>query len=137
MKIKDVERQLLAKVLRTSNQLYVLDVDVAKPVCLVARGSEDAWLWHARFGHLNFPTLRKLAWDGMVSRLPEVEHADKVCGGCLTSKHWRTPFPCQVEYCTKRALELVHGDLVVTSCSSSTTTDLCGCAYCTPRIKWV
>jgi hypothetical protein len=44
MKIRDVERQLLAKVLRTSNRLYVLDVDVAKPVCLAARGSEDAWL---------------------------------------------------------------------------------------------
>jgi hypothetical protein len=44
MKIRDIECRLLANVLQTSNQLYVLDVDVARPVCLTARGSDDAWL---------------------------------------------------------------------------------------------
>jgi hypothetical protein len=111
MKIRDVKHRLLTKVLQTLNWLYVLDVDVAKPVCLAARGSEDAWLWHIRFGHLNFLALRKLARDGMLCGLPKLEQADQVCGSCLTGKHRRVPFPHQAEYRAERALELVHVDL--------------------------
>jgi hypothetical protein len=66
MKIKDVDCRLLAKVNRSPNRLYILDVEITGPVCLLTRGSEDAWLWHTRFHHLNFPALRKLARDDMV-----------------------------------------------------------------------
>jgi hypothetical protein len=70
IRIRDVDHRFLAKVNRSPNQLYVLDVEITEPVCLLARGSEEAWLWHTRFGHLNFQALRKLARDDMVRRLP-------------------------------------------------------------------
>jgi hypothetical protein len=66
---------------------------LAKPVCLAVKGAESAWIWHARFGHLNFSALRKLAREGMVRGLSEVDQADQVCGGCLAGKHHRAYFP--------------------------------------------
>jgi hypothetical protein len=111
MVIRDFEGRLLAKVQRSLNRLYIPNVELAKPVCLAAKGAESAWIWHARFSHLNFPALRKLAQEGMVRGLPEVDQADQVCGGCLAGKHRRASFPCQGEYRAEASLKLVHGDL--------------------------
>jgi hypothetical protein len=111
MMIRDGECQLLAKVPKFANMLYVLHVGIATPVCLVMRESENAWLWHAQYEHLNFPALHKLVREEMVRGLPEVEHVDQVCGGCLTGKHRRASFPRQAEYRAEEILELVHGDL--------------------------
>jgi hypothetical protein len=61
LKIWDQRRRLLSKVPRRANRLYVLRLDIAKPVCLAVQGSSTAWRWHARFGHLNFRGLRRLA----------------------------------------------------------------------------
>jgi hypothetical protein len=93
MKIRDAKRRLLVKVIRSPNRLYVLNVEIARLVCLLARGSEEAWLWHTRYNHLNFPALRKLARDDMVRGLPKLEQVDQVCGGCLAGKHRRASFP--------------------------------------------
>jgi hypothetical protein len=44
MKIREVEHRLLTKVPRSSNRLYVLEVELGTHVCLAARGSESSWL---------------------------------------------------------------------------------------------
>jgi hypothetical protein len=111
MKIRDVDHRLLAKVIRSPHRMYVLSVEIARLVCLVARGSEEVWLWHMRYGHLNFPTLRKLGREEIVRGLPEVEHVDQVCKNCLVGKQCRTTFPHQAEYHVEDPTELVHGDL--------------------------
>jgi hypothetical protein len=111
MVVRDPEGRLLAKVQRSLNHLYILNVEFATLVCLVVKGVEDAWVWHTRFGLLNFPALRKLAWEGMVCGLPEVDHTNQICGGCLAGKHRRTPFRRQTECKAKSPLKLVHGDL--------------------------
>jgi hypothetical protein len=54
MCIRDVERRVLAKILRSENQLYVLDTTIAQPVYLMARGNDVAWRWHSCLGHLGF-----------------------------------------------------------------------------------
>ncbi|WVZ61915.1 hypothetical protein U9M48_011722 [Paspalum notatum var. saurae] len=90
MEIREPGGRLLATIPRAGNRLYVLDVNVARPVCLAARGEESAWRWHARLGHINMPALRKMAREEMVRGLPTIEQAQ-----------WRA----------ERALELVHGDL--------------------------
>jgi hypothetical protein len=111
LRIRDLECRLLAKVFHSANQLYILEVELARPVCLAAKTTDNAWLWHARFGHLNFPGMRKLAKEDMVRGLPEVEHVDQVCSGCLVGKHRRAGFPHTIEYRVEEVLELVHGDL--------------------------
>jgi transposase InsO family protein len=80
-------------------------------VCLAAHASEAAWQWHARYGHLNFGSLRKLATQRMVRGLPKLTQVEKVCDSCLVGKQRRAPFPAQARRRAESALELVHGDL--------------------------
>jgi hypothetical protein len=43
MRIWDHHRRLLAKVTRCTNRLYVLNVQVAQPLCLAAHRDNEAW----------------------------------------------------------------------------------------------
>ena len=60
LRIRDQEQRLLAKVKRSLNRLYLLNLKVEQSVCLAARHSEELWMWHARFGHLSFDALGRL-----------------------------------------------------------------------------
>jgi hypothetical protein len=64
LKIWDAQRRLLAKVERAANNLYTLNLNIGKPVCLAAQGSSAAWRWHARYGHLNFRRSATVVWPG-------------------------------------------------------------------------
>ncbi|XP_066365003.1 uncharacterized protein [Miscanthus floridulus] len=70
MRVRDEERRLLAKIHHNLGWLYMLDVDIVRPVCLAAQGDKEAWVWHARFGHLHFTALHKMGRDGLVRGLP-------------------------------------------------------------------
>lgn len=93
MRIRDEDRRLLAKVPRSPGWLYVLEVTIARPVCLAARAEDDAWTWHARFGHIHFAALRKMAREELVHGLPPLNQVEQVCDACLAGKHHRAPFP--------------------------------------------
>ena len=84
LRIRDQEQRLLAKVKRSQNRLYLLDLKVEQPVCLVARHTEEPWLWHALFGHLSFDALGRL--EKMVRGLPHIKHGGKLCDSCLARK---------------------------------------------------
>jgi len=43
MRIWDHRRRLLAKVTRSANRLYILNVQVAQPLCLAAHQDNEAW----------------------------------------------------------------------------------------------
>jgi hypothetical protein len=75
MHVRDEQRRLLAMVRRAPNHLYVLYMEVVQLVSLMAKGTECAWLWLARFGHLNFRTLRSPAHRGDGERIAK----DKAC----------------------------------------------------------
>jgi hypothetical protein len=111
LKIWDTQRQLLASVPRSMNRLYELELDVARPVCLAAQGDSPAWRWHARLGHLNFRSLRRLAEEDMVRGMPRIDHIDQICDSCLAGKQRRLPFPNEAKYRASHKLELIHGDL--------------------------
>lgn len=59
--IFDRQQRLLTKVKKSGNQLYKMNLNMAEPICLLGAIKESSWLWHARYGHLNFQALRKLA----------------------------------------------------------------------------
>ena len=46
LRIRDREQRFLAKVKRSLNWLYLLDLKVEQLVCLAARHTEEPWLWH-------------------------------------------------------------------------------------------
>jgi hypothetical protein len=87
--IRDREHRLLAKVRRTGNRLYLLDLKVEQPVCLAAQRTEEPWLWHARFGHLGFDALGRLR--KVVHGMPHIRRAGELCDGCLAGKRRRLP----------------------------------------------
>uniref|UniRef100_A0A453T4W2 Integrase catalytic domain-containing protein n=1 Tax=Aegilops tauschii subsp. strangulata TaxID=200361 RepID=A0A453T4W2_AEGTS len=105
------QRNLMMRVKRSRNRMYVLNLDKAQPVCLLAKFDETAWKWHSRFGHLNFHALRKLGKQQMVSGLPMIDHVDQICTGCLVGKQRRGAFPREAKFRASKVLELVHGDL--------------------------
>jgi hypothetical protein len=111
LRIFDQHGVLLAKVTQDNSRLYYLDLVVGRPVCLAAHASEAVWQWHARYGHLNFGSLQKLATQRIVRGLPELTQVEKVCDSCLVGKQRRAPFPAQARRRVESALELVHGDL--------------------------
>lgn len=59
---------------------------------LLSSFRDDMWLWHVRYGHLNFQALRNLAEMGMVDGLPLLDHVDQVCDRCLVGKQRHTSF---------------------------------------------
>jgi hypothetical protein len=111
MRIWDRHHRLLAKVTRGTNRLYVLNVQVAQPLCLAARQDDEAWQWHECFGHLHFEALKRLSAEGMVQGLPSLDHVEQFCDVCVLTKQRRLPFPQQLSFRAKERLELVHGDL--------------------------
>jgi hypothetical protein len=70
LKIWDHHGHAVDKVKRAVNRLYMIRLDIDRPVCLAAQGDSLAWRWHARFGHLNFHSLQRLAMGEMVKGLP-------------------------------------------------------------------
>ncbi|WCJ34767.1 Retrovirus-related Pol polyprotein from transposon TNT 1-94 [Euphorbia peplus] len=99
------------KVKRTSNRLYKLCIQETKGACLLNKTEEEAWLWHTRFGHVNFPAIQLMQKNQMVHGLPNLIQPKEICSGCLLSKQARKPFPSQSNFTAKIALELIHGDL--------------------------
>jgi hypothetical protein len=113
LRLFDLQRRLLAKVYRSPSRLYLLDMNIAAPVCLTvtARVGDVAWCWHERYDHLNFQALRKLEREEMVCGLPSIDWVDQVCEDCILAKQKRAPFPQAAKYRAQEELELVHGDL--------------------------
>ncbi|GKU92319.1 hypothetical protein SLEP1_g6063 [Rubroshorea leprosula] len=44
---------------------------------------DSSWLWHLRFGHMNFGGLKAMASRRMVKGLPSMNQPDQLCEGCL------------------------------------------------------
>jgi len=66
---------------------------------------DDLALWHQRYGHLNFNSLRVLKRRNMVIDLPIFDVNKNICEGCimgkihrlpLTKTSWRAKFPIQL-----------------------------------------
>jgi transposase InsO family protein len=96
---------------RSANRLYTHTFNIASPVCLLNKLDDGAWRWHARFGHLNFRSLRDLGRKNMVSGMPIVDRVEQVCDGCVIGKQHRVPFPRVSGFRASKGLELVHTDL--------------------------
>nr|GFB11212.1 zinc finger, CCHC-type [Tanacetum cinerariifolium] len=107
----DKNKKLLIKVKRSKNRLYSIKLQIKAPICLLANVDNQAWLWHARLGHLNFDDINKMTRKGLVEGIPTINHARHICDACLLGKHSRTPFPNQAKFISKNPLDLVYGDL--------------------------
>lgn len=53
-----------------------MTVNLTSPICLMTKMDEVAWLWHARYGHLNFRSLHELSAQEMVDGIPPIRCAE-------------------------------------------------------------
>nr|GEV41600.1 retrovirus-related Pol polyprotein from transposon TNT 1-94 [Tanacetum cinerariifolium] len=109
--IRNQEGNLIAKVHMTKNQMFILNIQHDEAKCLKSCLEDHLWLWHMRYGHLNFGDLKLLSSKGMVKGLDQIDHHNKVCKGCLIGKHARSSFLKKVTSRAKEPLQLIHMDL--------------------------
>ncbi|GJX99975.1 zinc finger, CCHC-type containing protein [Tanacetum coccineum] len=83
----DKNKRLLMKVERSKNRLYSIKLQIEAPICLLANVDNQAWLWHARLGHLNFDDINKMTRKNLVEGIPRINHAGQICDACLLGKH--------------------------------------------------
>jgi hypothetical protein len=86
---------------------------------------DESWLWHFRFGHLNFGGLKLLHTKDMVKGLPLVDKLERICEGCIFGKQHRESFPVGKSYRAKAPLEIIHSDI----CGPMQTPSIGGSTY--------
>jgi hypothetical protein len=89
LQIWDCRSRLLAKVNHGRNRLYVLHMDVARPLCLAAHRDDEAWRRHEQFGHHHIKALWKLRREKMVRGMPQIDHIEQLWDTCVVTKHKR------------------------------------------------
>ncbi|GLU09096.1 hypothetical protein SLE2022_259720 [Rubroshorea leprosula] len=110
-RIQDSKLGLIAQVKMTANRMFPLHLNCASQSCFSAKANDVAWLWHSRYGHLNFGGLKQLQQKNMVTGLPNFESPSIVCEECVISKQHRDPFPKGSSTRARRLLEIVHSDI--------------------------
>ena len=74
-----------------------------------------SWLWHLRYGHLNFHSLKLLTLKELVYGFLKVEENNEVCEGCAKGKNGREKFLRGKERRAQYPLHLVHSYNLVQS----------------------
>ena len=127
--------RVVAVGIREGEKLYRLKCRVVAEKTVhansVVTGPQPINVWHERFGHANYQTIKAAIRHGAVSGLQVAEESfpaspaqETFCEACCLGKQARFPIPCS----TKRASacgELVHFD----TCGPMSVDSLTGCRY--------
>ena len=95
----------------TKNRMFPLHSPRPVSRCLSARVQDNNWLWHCRYGHLNFSGLKTLYQKNMVIGLPPIQLQTDICDECTVGKQPCDSFPTAPAWRAEHILELVHSDL--------------------------
>ncbi|KAK0589362.1 hypothetical protein LWI29_013222 [Acer saccharum] len=109
--ITDARGKLITRVQMTKNRMFPLAIHHDTPRCLTAIINDKDWLWHLRYGHLNFESLKQLGSKKMVKGLPNIHHPNEMCESCVLSKQHRNSFGKEANWKATMPLELVHTDM--------------------------
>jgi len=112
LNLYDKQGNLILKSKLTKSRTFLCSIKNAKDVCMSAASDGDSnWLWHMRYGHLNFRSLSYLSTKNLVSGLPVLDASKKTCETFLKGKQSRLPFVSEKPKRSKAALEVLHSDI--------------------------
>ncbi|XP_071933594.1 uncharacterized protein [Coffea arabica] len=105
-RVRDAKLGLIAQVKMTANRMFPLYLQNLTHSCFSTKSKDMAWLWHFRYGHLNFGGLKTLQQKNMVAGLPQITTPSEVCEECVVGKQHRDSFPKGKSWRAKDILEL-------------------------------
>ena len=111
LSIRDGASNFIVKVPMSRNRMFMLNIQSDVAQCLKVCYKDIAWLWHLRFGHLNFGGLELLSKKEMVGGLTCIRHPNQVCEGCLLGKKFKICFRKESYSSAKMPLKLIHTDV--------------------------
>ena len=89
-----------------TNKLFPLDMPNIHSTnfCFSTKLNSQSWLWHYRYGHLNFGELKMLQQKKMVTGLPNFDMPVDICEDCVIGNQSRDSFPKGKAWRAKRQL---------------------------------
>lgn len=86
--IKDKKKNLImAKVKMNANNVYLITMLLSEKIAFKREIVDESYLWHLRYGHLNYKGLELLKDKNMVLGLPSIVPLNKVCEGYIYRKN--------------------------------------------------
>ena len=90
---KNQKNKVITVVPMTKNRMFPLKFGQNDNQLVNMAYEDKSWLWHLKYGHLNFNSLKNLTSNALVLGLPKVEEHKQICEGCAKGKHSRESFP--------------------------------------------
>lgn len=88
--------QVIAKIGMASNNLFPFKPEIINLSLFAVVDKSVSKLWHERYGHLNYESLKLLSTKEIVRGLLEIDQVEEICKACQLGKQHRDPFPQQL-----------------------------------------
>ncbi|GAU44851.1 hypothetical protein TSUD_112250 [Trifolium subterraneum] len=112
LKLFDAKDRLILKAPLSNNKTFQISINMIDQQCLVTTVNEDQnWIWHHRYGHLNFRSLNLLNLKKMVHGLPHIKTPKQLCKECCVAKPARKAFKHDLPMKSSQKLQLIHSDV--------------------------
>ena len=82
MKVFDSKNRLILKAPMSKQRPFKINISVIEDKCMLSETKSENWLWHQRYGHINFRDLNMLSEKKMVQGLPKIKLPNEVCDMC-------------------------------------------------------
>ncbi|CAJ2665360.1 unnamed protein product [Trifolium pratense] len=93
MKVYDSQNNTILRAPLSQNRTFQVTLTANQSQCLATiKINDQAWLWHLRYGHLNFKSLTYLQNNELVNGLPAIKTPRDICQHCLIGKQARKSF---------------------------------------------
>ncbi|WVZ08498.1 hypothetical protein V8G54_021844 [Vigna mungo] len=112
IEVFDNNHRSVLKAPLSRNRTFKVNLNANVVQCLSTINiEEEGWLWHYRFGHLNFKSLGQLNTKEMVKGVPLISIPDKTCVGCVIGKQTIKEFKKSAPKRAKQPLDVIYSDV--------------------------